>query len=75
MIIRLVSHASGFLSNLLLSYNLNNLSWQEVLLVEGSVLKSGRNLTVVASEFRIKETKKLVFTSRATFYHMPAAKL
>lgn len=72
MIIRLVSHASGFLSNLLLS---NNLSWQEVLLVEGSVLKSGRNLTVVASEFRIKETKKLVFTSRATFYHMPAAKL
>lgn len=63
-----------FLGELSICY-LSAAKLNEVLLVEGSVLKSGRNLTVVASEFRIKETKKLVFTSRATFYHMPAAKL
>ena len=51
------------------------LSWQEVLVVEAAVARSGRNLTVVASEFRIKKTRKLVYTSRATIYHMPPAKL
>ncbi|KAF9668919.1 hypothetical protein SADUNF_Sadunf14G0053600 [Salix dunnii] len=63
-----------FLGELSISY-LSAAKLKEVLVVEGSVLRSGRNLTVVASEFRIKKTKKLVFTSRATFYHIPAAKL
>ncbi|KAB5527058.1 hypothetical protein DKX38_020905 [Salix brachista] len=63
-----------FLGELSISY-LSAAKLNEVLVVEGSVLRGGRNLTVVASEFRIKKTKKLVFTSRATFYHIPAAKL
>ncbi|KAJ6344210.1 hypothetical protein OIU76_005852 [Salix suchowensis] len=63
-----------FLGELSISY-LSAAKLNEVLVVEGSVLRRGRNLTVVASEFRIKKTKKLVFTSHATFYHIPAAKL
>ncbi|CAK7348032.1 unnamed protein product [Dovyalis caffra] len=61
-----------FLGELSISY-LSAAKLNEVLMVEASVVRSGRNLTVVASEFRIKKTRKLVYTSRATFYHMPAA--
>ncbi|KAL1809345.1 hypothetical protein ACET3Z_026335 [Daucus carota] len=43
--------------------------------VDASVVRSGRNLTVVAVEFRMKESEKLVYTSRATFYNMPVASL
>ncbi|XP_060218795.1 uncharacterized protein LOC132645682 isoform X2 [Lycium barbarum] len=43
--------------------------------VDGSVIRSGRNLTVVAVEFRLKDSGKLVYTSNATFYHMPVASL
>ncbi|KAG5251526.1 hypothetical protein OIU76_007740 [Salix suchowensis] len=63
-----------FLGELSISY-LSAASLNEVLVVEATVIRSGRNLTVVASEFRIKKTRKLVYTSRATFYHMPLAKL
>lgn len=45
------------------------------MVVDGSVVRSGRNLTVVAMEFKIKKSRKLVYIARATFYHMPIAKL
>ncbi|KAK9273071.1 hypothetical protein L1049_017878 [Liquidambar formosana] len=45
------------------------------LTVDGSVIRSGRNLTIIAVEFRLKETGKLVYTARATFYNMPVANL
>lgn len=44
-------------------------------MVEGSVVRSGRNLTVIAIEFRLKDNEKLVYTSRATFYNAPIASL
>ncbi|KAK1364431.1 Phenylacetic acid degradation-related domain-containing protein [Heracleum sosnowskyi] len=44
-------------------------------IVDASVVRSGRNLTVVAVEFRMKESEKLVYTSRATFYNMPVSSL
>ncbi|XVE77080.1 hypothetical protein DITRI_Ditri13aG0033200 [Diplodiscus trichospermus] len=45
------------------------------LIVDGSAVRSGRNITVVAIEFRMKKTGKLVYTSRATFYNSPMSKL
>ncbi|KFK35319.1 hypothetical protein AALP_AA5G268900 [Arabis alpina] len=44
-------------------------------LVEGSVVRSGRNLTVVNVEFKMKETMKLTYLARATFYHSLVSKL
>ncbi|KAM7476385.1 hypothetical protein LguiB_023628 [Lonicera macranthoides] len=44
-------------------------------MVDGSVVRSGRNLTVIAIEFRLKDNEKLVYTSRATFYNAPIASL
>ncbi|KAG2720241.1 hypothetical protein I3843_02G020900 [Carya illinoinensis] len=44
-------------------------------IVDGTVVRSGRNLTVVAVEFKLKETEQLVYTARATFYNMPLSKL
>ncbi|KAI5345473.1 hypothetical protein L3X38_013350 [Prunus dulcis] len=44
-------------------------------IVDASVVRSGRNLSVIALEFKLKKTGDLIYTARATFYHMPAAKL
>ncbi|KAK6920177.1 Thioesterase domain [Dillenia turbinata] len=44
-------------------------------IVEASIVRRGRNLTVISVEFRLKGTTKLVYTARVTFYHMPVAKL
>ncbi|KAL8554323.1 hypothetical protein ACS0TY_002490 [Phlomoides rotata] len=44
-------------------------------LVDGSVIRSGRNLTVVAVDFRLKETGKLMYMSRATLYNTPVSGL
>ncbi|KAJ9188369.1 hypothetical protein P3X46_003733 [Hevea brasiliensis] len=63
-----------FLGELSISY-LSAALQNEVVLVDGSIVRSGRNLSVVAMEFKIKKTRKLVYTARATFYHMPVAKL
>ncbi|XP_050237168.1 uncharacterized protein LOC126686917 [Mercurialis annua] len=63
-----------FLGEFSLSY-LSAAPTNEVLVVDSAVLRSGKNLTVVAMEFRIKKTQKLAFTARATFYNMPVAKL
>ncbi|KAL6981891.1 hypothetical protein U1Q18_023509 [Sarracenia purpurea var. burkii] len=43
--------------------------------VDASVLRSGRNLTVVALEFKLKDSGHLAYTSRATFYNLPVASL
>ncbi|KAH0465387.1 hypothetical protein IEQ34_005490 [Dendrobium chrysotoxum] len=43
--------------------------------VEGSILRQGRSVVVTNIEFRIKESKKLAYTARATYYIMPAASL
>lgn len=45
------------------------------MIVDACVVRSGRNLTVVAVEFKMKDSDKLVYTSRATFYNMPVASL
>ncbi|KAK2983967.1 hypothetical protein RJ640_027292, partial [Escallonia rubra] len=42
-------------------------------MVDASVVRSGRNLTVIAVEFRLKESGQLAYTSRATFYNLPLA--
>ncbi|RVW32616.1 hypothetical protein CK203_032882 [Vitis vinifera] len=43
--------------------------------VDASVVRSGRNVTVIAVEFKMKKTGKLAYTGRATFYSTPIAKL
>lgn len=45
------------------------------MIVDGSIIKSGRSTTVVATDFQLKDSKKLVYSSSATFYHMPIASL
>lgn len=44
-------------------------------MVEGSVVRSGRNLTVVNVEFKMKDTMKVTYLSRATFYQSLVSKL
>lgn len=48
---------------------------QEVVEVDGSILRQGRSVVVTTVEFRMKKTQKLAYTSRATFYVMPVASL
>ena len=48
---------------------------QAEVLVDASVVRSGRNLTVVAVEFKLKKTEQLIYTARATFYNRPVAML
>ncbi|KAL2461598.1 Thioesterase superfamily protein [Abeliophyllum distichum] len=63
-----------FLGELSISY-LSAAPRNAEVIVDGSVVRSGRNLTVVAIEFRIKESGRLAFITRATFYNMPIASL
>ncbi|GJT90915.1 hypothetical protein Tco_1077410 [Tanacetum coccineum] len=48
---------------------------QAEVIVDASVVRSGRNLTVVAIEFKLKDTERLTYICRATFYNMPVASL
>ncbi|KAK3194861.1 hypothetical protein Dsin_026171 [Dipteronia sinensis] len=48
---------------------------QSELIVEASIARSGKNVTAVAVDFKFKESENLVYTSRATFYNTPVAKL
>ena len=48
---------------------------QEELLANASVVKTGRNLTVVAVEFKLKKTGNLLYITHATFYNMPVSSL
>ncbi|GJN37230.1 hypothetical protein PR202_gb26189 [Eleusine coracana subsp. coracana] len=43
--------------------------------VEAKILRKGRSVVVTTIEFRLKDTKKLCFTARATFFIMPVASL
>ncbi|GMY09481.1 acyl-coenzyme A thioesterase 13-like [Fagus crenata] len=63
-----------FLGDLSISY-LSAAPMNAEVIVDGSVLKSGRNLTVVGMEFKLKKTGQLAYTARAVFYNMPIAKL
>ncbi|XP_047318165.1 acyl-coenzyme A thioesterase 13-like [Impatiens glandulifera] len=63
-----------FLGELSISY-LSAAPIDSDLIVEASVVKSGRNLTVILVEFKLKNSGKLSCLSRATFYNMPLAKL
>ncbi|KAJ9680958.1 hypothetical protein PVL29_020061 [Vitis rotundifolia] len=63
-----------FLGELGMSY-LSAAQKNAELTVSASVVRSGRNVTVIAVEFKMRETSKLVYTARATFYNMPMAKL
>ncbi|GMI66876.1 hypothetical protein like AT3G61200 [Hibiscus trionum] len=63
-----------FLGELAISY-LSSATINAELIVDGSVIRSGRNITLIAIEFKMRETEKLVYSSRATFYNSPIAKL
>ncbi|KAL9435049.1 hypothetical protein AB3S75_021335 [Citrus x aurantiifolia] len=63
-----------FLGELGISY-LSAAPHNAELIMEASVVRSGRNVTVVAVEFKFNNTGKLVCASRATFYNTPIAKL
>ncbi|XP_072957261.1 uncharacterized protein [Typha angustifolia] len=43
--------------------------------VDGSILRQGRRVIVTSVEFKTKKTRHLIYTSRATFYVMPVARL
>ena len=48
---------------------------QEEVLANASVVKTGRNLTVVAVEFKLKKAGNLLYITHSTFYNMPVASL
>ncbi|KAL9252374.1 hypothetical protein AKJ16_DCAP00608 [Drosera capensis] len=43
--------------------------------VDASLVRSGRNITVVFVEFRLKHTGKLAYTAQTTFFNLPGSKL
>ncbi|CAO2827828.1 unnamed protein product [Amaranthus hypochondriacus] len=45
------------------------------MIADASVVRSGRNLTVVSIEIRTKDTNKLSYTAQATLFHLPTPKL
>ncbi|MED6197080.1 hypothetical protein PIB30_053414 [Stylosanthes scabra] len=47
----------------------------EEVIANASVVKSGRNLTVVALDFKLKKTGNSVYICHSTFYNMPASSL
>ncbi|KAL1546437.1 hypothetical protein AAHA92_23035 [Salvia divinorum] len=63
-----------FLGELGLSY-LSAAPHNAEVIIDGNVMRSGRNLTVVAVNFRLKESGRLAFLTRATFYNMPVSSL
>ncbi|KAL0373642.1 UNVERIFIED_CONTAM: hypothetical protein Sradi_3279900 [Sesamum radiatum] len=63
-----------FLGELGISY-LSSAPHNAEVIIDGSVVRSGRNLTVVAANFRLKESRRLAYMTRATFYNMPVSSL
>ncbi|KAK7340172.1 hypothetical protein VNO77_20867 [Canavalia gladiata] len=63
-----------FLGEISVSY-LSGAPTNEEVLADASVVKSGRNVTMVALEFKLKKTGNLIYIAHATFYNMPVAKL
>ncbi|KAI3899439.1 hypothetical protein MKW92_010137 [Papaver armeniacum] len=58
-----------FLGEMSLSY-LSASAINVELEVDGCIVKSGRNVTTTSVEFRVRGTKKVVYTARATFFFM-----
>ncbi|XLS95015.1 hypothetical protein HN51_071023 [Arachis hypogaea] len=48
---------------------------REAVVANASVVKSGRNLTVVALDFKLKKTENSVYICHSTYYNMPASSL
>ncbi|KAK8565841.1 hypothetical protein V6N12_059390 [Hibiscus sabdariffa] len=63
-----------FLGELAMSY-LSSATINAELIVDGSVIRSGRNITLIAIEFKMRTTGELVYSCRATFYNSPIARL
>ncbi|PKI45400.1 acyl-coenzyme A thioesterase 13 [Punica granatum] len=63
-----------FLGELSISY-LSAAGKSAEVIVDGSIIRSGRNVTLVSVDFKLKKTGLLVYTARATFFNMPVAKL
>ncbi|KVH89129.1 uncharacterized protein LOC112527056 [Cynara cardunculus var. scolymus] len=63
-----------FLGELSVSYLAAAVKQTEVI-VDASVVRSGRNLTIVAIEFKLKNSEHSTSLCRATFYNMPVASL
>ncbi|KAI9089916.1 hypothetical protein K1719_028886 [Acacia pycnantha] len=63
-----------FLGEMSMSY-LSGAPVTAEVIADASVVKSGRNLTVVVLEFKLKKTEKLIYKARATFYNYPLANL
>ncbi|XP_061340185.1 uncharacterized protein LOC133286749 [Gastrolobium bilobum] len=63
-----------FLGEISISY-LSATPINEEVLANASVVKTGRNLTVVALEFKLKKTGNFLYITHATFYNMPVASL
>lgn len=63
-----------FLGELSISY-LSAAPENSELVIDASVVRTGRNVTVVEVNFKLKKSEKLAFTARATFFNMPLAKL
>ncbi|KAL0002542.1 hypothetical protein SO802_016323 [Lithocarpus litseifolius] len=63
-----------FLGDMSISY-LSGAPINADVIIDCSVVRSGRNLTVVAMEFKVKKTGQLAYTARTIFYNMPIAKI
>ncbi|XP_061359307.1 uncharacterized protein LOC133303408 [Gastrolobium bilobum] len=63
-----------FLGEISVSY-LSGAPTNEEILADASVVKGGRNVTIVALEFKLKKTGNLMYIAHATFYNFPVAKL
>ncbi|CAK9319044.1 unnamed protein product [Citrullus colocynthis] len=63
-----------FIGELSISY-LSGAPGNAEVVIDASVLRSGRSLSVVGVAFRLQKTGKLVYTARSTLYNMPMAKL
>ncbi|KAK4847672.1 hypothetical protein QYF36_004501 [Acer negundo] len=63
-----------FLAELSISY-LSAAPANSELIIDASVSKTGRTVTVVAVDFKFKESGKVCYSSHATFFNMPISKL
>ncbi|XP_047157382.1 uncharacterized protein LOC124828192 [Vigna umbellata] len=63
-----------FLGEISISY-MSATPVNEEVLANASVVKSGRNLTVIAAEFKLKKSGNMAYSTRATFYNMPLSSL
>ncbi|XP_058086639.1 uncharacterized protein LOC131233840 [Magnolia sinica] len=63
-----------FLGELAMSY-LSAARVNEEVEVDGCIVRHGRKVIVTSIEFRMKQSRKLVYGGRATFYMMPVANL